>query len=164
MAEHADIVVVCTANVCRSPMAAGLLRHALAAEPEPLRSLTVTSAGVAAQRGARVTEHSVTALKRVGIDISGHVSQPLTHEMLDRARLVLCMTDSHRAVIQLHSEDPDKPIYLFREFVKEGADKEIPDPFGGPLSLYEASRDEMVAASPSLIEYLKTAFGGAGKK
>ena len=164
MADQGDIVVVCTANVCRSPMAAGLLRHALAAEDEPLRSLSVISAGVSARDGARVTEHSVTALKRVGIDISGHVSQPLTHEMLDRARLILCMTDSHRDVIQLHCEDPDKPIFLFREFTEGPGDKEIPDPYGGPIALYEASRDEMVAAIPSLIAYLKTAFGDSGKK
>ena len=65
-------------------MAAALLQHALSAQPEPLRSLKVTSAGVSARRGEAVSENSVIALKKVGIDLSKHVSQPLTQELLDR--------------------------------------------------------------------------------
>src|SRR6476469_5492177 len=72
------IVTVCTANICRSPMAAALLQHALAAQPEPMRSLKVVSAGVAARPGEQVSENSVLALKKVGIDISEHRSQSLT--------------------------------------------------------------------------------------
>ncbi len=150
------VLVVCTANICRSPMAAGLLQHALAAQPEPLRSVKVESAGVAARSGERVSENSVLALRKVGIDISQHTSRPLTQEMLDRAAVIICMTESHRAMIQLQAEPPPKHIHLFREFMPDGADKEIPDPFGGPLKIYEISRDEMVEAIPSLIEFLKT--------
>ena len=51
MAENRKLVVVCTGNTCRSPMAAQLLRHALAAEEEPLKSLEVVSAGVSAFAG-----------------------------------------------------------------------------------------------------------------
>jgi Protein-tyrosine-phosphatase len=150
------VLVVCTANICRSPMAAGLLQHALAAQPEPLRSLKVESAGVAARTGERVSENSVLALRKVGIDISRHTSRPLTQEMLNRAAVIICMTESHRAMIQLQSEPPPRNIHLFREFMPAGADKEIPDPFGGPLSVYELCRDEMVEAIPSLVEFLKT--------
>ncbi len=150
------VLVVCTANICRSPMAAGLLQHALAAQPEPLRSVKVESAGVAARSGERVSENSVLALRKVGIDISQHTSRPLTQEMLDRAAVVICMTESHRAMIQLQAAPPPKHVHLFREFMPDGADKEIPDPFGGPLNIYEVSRDEMVEAIPSLVEFLKT--------
>jgi len=150
------VLVVCTANICRSPMAAGLLQHALAAQPEPLRSVKVESAGVAARHGERVSENSVLALRKVGIDISQHTSRPLTQEMLDRAAVVICMTESHRAMIQLQASPPPKHLHLFREFMPDGADKEIPDPFGGPLKIYEMSRDEMVEAIPSLVEFLKT--------
>jgi protein-tyrosine-phosphatase len=154
------ILVVCTANICRSPMAAGLLRHALAGQPEPLRSLKVISAGVAARHGERVSENSVIALRKVGIDISQHTSQPLTQDMLNEAAAVICMTESHRAMIQLQAEPPPKHIYLFREFMPQKGDKEIPDPFGGPLKLYELARDEMVEAIPSLLEFLKTRVTG----
>ena len=155
------IVVVCTANICRSPMAAGLLQHALAAQPEPLRSLQVVSAGVAARSGEPVSENSVVALKKVGIDISGRLSRPLTQPMLDGALAVLCMTESHRAMIRLQAEPPPKNLYLFREFMPQRGDKEIPDPFGGPIRIYEACRDEMVEAIPTLLEHLRALAAGA---
>ncbi|HWL16257.1 MAG TPA: low molecular weight protein arginine phosphatase [Opitutus sp.] len=150
------LLVVCTANICRSPMAAGLLQHALAAQPEPLRSLRVESAGVAARRGERVSENSVIALRKVGIDISRHVSQPLTQELLNRSAAVLCMTESHRSMIELQANPAPSHLYLFREFLPPPADREIVDPFGGPLRIYELCRDEMVEAIPGLVEALKT--------
>lgn len=137
-------------------MAAALLQHALAAQPEPLRSCKVVSAGVAARTGEPASEYSVVALKKVGIDLANHRSQPLTQEMLDQAFIVLCMTESHRAMIQVQAEPVPKNLFLFRQFLPEQADHEIGDPFGGPLKVYESARDEMVEAIPSLIEHLKT--------
>jgi len=137
-------------------MAAALLQHALAAEPEPLRSLRVVSAGVAARSGEPVSENSVYALKKVGIDLSQHRSQALTQQMLDEALAVLCMTESHRAMIQVQAEPVPKNLFLFRQFVGGDGDREIGDPYGGPLKVYEAARDEMVESIPSLVAYLRT--------
>jgi len=156
MTEPGIIIVVCTANICRSPMAAALLQHALAAQPEPLRSFKIISAGVAARADDPVSENSVLALKKVGLDISKHTSRPLTQKMMDEASLVLGMTESHRAMIQLQAEPPPKNLFLFREFLPQRGDKQIGDPFGGPLKLYESTRDEMVEAIPSLVEFIKT--------
>lgn len=151
-----QILVVCTANICRSPMAEGLLAHALQAEAGPLKNLRVVSAGVATRSGEMVSENSVFALKKVGIDISGHRSRSLTQEMLDRALAVFCMTESHRSIIQLQASPVPRHLHLFREFLPAPANPEIGDPFGGPLRLYEACRDEMVEAIPSLVAFLKT--------
>ena len=156
MSKPGIIIVVCTANICRSPMAAALLQHALAAQPEPLRSFKIISAGVAARAGDPVSENSVLALKKVGLDISKHTSRPLTQKMMDEASLVLGMTESHRAMIQLQAEPPPKNLFLFREFISPRGDKQIGDPFGGSLKLYESTRDEMVEAIPSLVEFIKT--------
>lgn len=155
MAKTGTIVTVCTANICRSPMAEALLRHALGAQPEPLKSLKIVSAGVAARPGDRVSENSVTALKKVGLDIKAHTSQPLTQELIENALAVICMTESHRAMIQFNFDPVPRHVYLFREFMPRSADKEIGDPYGGPLAEYEACRDEMVEAIPSLVEFLK---------
>jgi protein-tyrosine phosphatase len=135
-------------------MGAALLRHALSAQPEPLRSLKVISAGVASRAGEPVSTNSVTALKKVGIDLKGHSSQPVTQELLDRAILVLCMTESHRDMIEESADPVPKQLFLFREFLGGTGDMGIPDPFGLHLTAYEASRDEMVAAIPSIIAYL----------
>lgn len=140
-------------------MAAALLQHALAAQPEPLRSLKVISAGVAARPGEPVSENSVTALKKVGLDVSPHRAQSLTQRLLDEALVVLCMTESHRAMILAQAEPPPRNLFLFREFLPGNVDREIGDPYGGPLRVYEAARDEMVEAIPALVERLKTLAG-----
>ena len=137
-------------------MAAALLQHALRAQPEPLRSMRVLSAGVAARSGEPVSENSVLALRKVGIDVSHHRAQPLTQHLLNEAFVVICMTESHRAMIEVQAEPVPKHIFLFREFVAGIEDPEIGDPYGGPLRIYEAVRDEMVVAIPPLVEHLKT--------
>jgi len=60
--------VICTANICRSPMAAGLLHHFLAGQSEPLRSLRVVSAGILARAATPSRTTPPIAMKRVGID------------------------------------------------------------------------------------------------
>ena len=82
--------------------------------------------------------------------------------ILDEAVLVLGMTESHRAMIQFQAEPPPKNLHLFREFMPQRGDKEIGDPFGGPLRLYESTRDEMVEAIPSLVEFIKARFAAKG--
>jgi protein-tyrosine-phosphatase len=156
MPEPGHILVVCTGNICRSPMAEGLLKHALSAQPGPLQSIKVMSAGVATRPGEPVSENSVIALKKAGIDISGQRSQPVTQEMLDQALAVFGMTESHRSILQYKASPAPRHLYLFREFLAPPAEKEIGDPYGGPLKVYEACRDEMVEAIPSLIAFLKT--------
>ena len=162
MPAPGSIVVVCTANICRSPMAEGLLAHALAAESGPLKNLSVTSAGVAARPGDLVSENSVVALKKVGIDIASHRARPLTQEMLDSALMVLCMTESHRTIIELQAAPLPTRLHLFREFLPAGH-REIADPYGGPIKLYEASRDEMVEAIPSLLAHLRSLLADTKK-
>jgi protein-tyrosine-phosphatase len=156
MSETGHILVICTANICRSPMGAGLLRHFLAGQKGPLKSLHVISAGIAARRGDPISENSVTAMKKVGIDLSNHVSQPLTQRLLNDSLLVLCMTESHRAMIQLQFDPVPEHVYLFREFLPPPVDPEVGDPYGGPLSVYESCRDNLVEAVPSIVNFLKT--------
>ncbi len=156
MPAPGHILVLCTGNICRSPMAEGLLRHALAGQAGPVKALRVVSAGVAARAGEPVSENSVIALKKTGIDISGHCSRPVTQEMLDHALVVFVMTESHRSIIQYKAMPVPSHLHLFREFLPPPAEQEIGDPYGGPLKVYESSRDEMVEAIPSLLEFIKT--------
>jgi protein-tyrosine-phosphatase len=159
MPEPGHILVICTGNICRSPMAEGLLRHALAGQTGPLQSLKVLSAGVATRDGDPVSENAVIALKKTGIDIGSHRSQSITQEMLDGALAVFGMTESHRSIVQLKASPAPQHLYLFRDFMPPAATREIADPYGGPLKIYEASRDEMVEAIPSVVAFLKTLVG-----
>lgn len=136
-------------------MAAGLLAHALAAEEEPLKSLKVLSAGVAACRGEAASPNAVAAMKKVGLSLENHRSQAVTRELLEASFLTFCMTDSHRAILYYHFDPLPTQVYLMREFLSQPPSADIPDPFGMDLRAYEACRDSMVEAIPSIVRFLK---------
>lgn len=164
MAEKNLITFVCTANICRSPMAEALLRHALQAEEEPLKSLEVVSAGVFAYSGEPASMNSVRALKSVGLDLSKHSSRAINSELIDQSFAIFGMTQSHRVTIEMqYAQDPDN-LFLLRELMPEGSSIEIPDPFGQNLSAYEACRDSMVEAIPSILTWLRQNYPGAIKQ
>lgn len=147
------ITVVCTGNVCRSPMGERLLAHALAAVND-LADIRVLSAGTAAFPGDNASINSQVAMRKVGLDLSGHRSHPLTDQLLEISDLVLTMTSGHRDVIELQSPDLNVPVYRFREWMDVGS-KEVPDPFGGPLDIYLETRDSLVEAIPSIVKFIK---------
>lgn len=153
------VTFVCTGNTCRSPMAAGLLRHALAAEGPPLDKLTVVSAGVAAMDGAPASPEAVKVLDRSGIDIADHASRFVTEELLADSLVVLAMTENHRQAIRERYPDIEAPVLLMREPLGEEP-LEISDPVGGPLELYTGVRDQMVEAIPPLVAWLRERLSG----
>ncbi len=83
--------MVCTGNVCRSPMAAALLSHHLASAGVPA---SVSSAGLL-EGGAPVTPGAVAAMRLRGIDVSSHRSQQIDVAMLADADLVIGMASEH---------------------------------------------------------------------
>lgn len=148
------ITIVCTGNVCRSPMAEHLLRHALAAEPEPQRSIVVESAGTAASAGLPATDHAVRALAKVGLALGSHRSKPLSRDLLDASDLILVMTEAHRAAVRRLAPELRAPVLLFREPMG-GAQQEVPDPYGGGLEFYLETRDALAEAIPAILQYLR---------
>jgi protein-tyrosine-phosphatase len=149
------ITVICTGNICRSPMAERLLQHALIAEEAPLNTYKVNSAGVSAYVGDPASHNSVKALEEVGLDLSDHRSRPLTDQLIDISDLILTMTSGHLEIIRMGNPDLATPVYRFREWIPTGS-KEVRDPFGGQLEIYLETRDHIAEAIPSILNYLKT--------
>ena len=109
----ADILVVCTANICRSPMGEAFLRASLA---ERNSSLTVTSAGFL-EDGRRVDPLSAEAAASFGLDISTHRSARMSMEQLEAATLILCMTTEHRRKVVGFRTAFYAKTFTFQEFV-----------------------------------------------
>jgi protein-tyrosine phosphatase len=120
------ILVVCTANVCRSPMGEALLRHHCAALGV---DVAVASAGTGAY-GLPVDPTAVLALGELGLDISPHQPrrvEPATLES-DGADLVLTMTREHVRSVATMPGGGFRRTFTLREFVRHAA---ITDLAGG---------------------------------
>ena len=146
-----NILFVCTGNTCRSPMAEGLLRHALRDD----KSFRILSAGVAANSGAPANPETVTILRESGIDLENHLSRPITSDLVREAMLILAMTDVHKEIILELFPEAGERVFLLGEFSRDPAFHEIPDPIGGGRAAYIETRDAIVSAIPALLDFLK---------
>jgi protein-tyrosine phosphatase len=111
------ILVVCTGNVCRSPMAEGFLRAALEerlGEAAP----AVTSAGTAGWDGSGAMEESIRAARELGVDIGTHLGRRLQAVMVDDADLILCMAADHREDIVRARPDVESRTFTIKELVR----------------------------------------------
>ena len=90
-----SILVVCTGNVCRSPVAQAAVQRALRLRLGA-QAPTVSSAGTAGWQGSGATPQAVEAAAELDLDISGHLARMLMPAMVDDADLIVCMAAEHR--------------------------------------------------------------------
>jgi protein-tyrosine phosphatase len=134
------VLIVCSGNTCRSPMAEALLRRMwadqLGVRPVELldHGALVTSAGLGALPGMRASEEAAELCGARGLDVSGHRSQPLRPEMVRAADLVLTMTANHRRAVLAVVPEAEAKIEMLDS---EGRDS--PDPMGGGMDAYRQS-------------------------
>lgn len=148
------VVFICTANVCRSPMAEKLFEQAMSRSAVK-KKIRIFSAGISAMEGDRASENSIEVCKEVGLNLSDHRSSAVTRAILENASVIFCMTESHRALLHMYFELPkNSPVFLMREFI-EGGTRELPDPFGQDIDIYRNCRDDMIDALPSLINWVE---------
>ncbi len=99
--EHDDafrMLVVCTGNICRSPLAAELLRARVpAAFPgRDTTSIEIMSAGTVAAEGSEMEPAAIAQAERLGVaDARAHRAQRLMPEQIERADLVIAMAREH---------------------------------------------------------------------
>jgi protein-tyrosine phosphatase len=130
------ILVVCTANICRSPMVAGILRARLAAH-QLADQVEVHSAGVYALVGEKASAYGVELLAAKGIDISRHRAAGLTELDVQQADLILVMEEKHRQSIFHYSPADSYKVMLLSELANERFD--LKDPYGQNKAAYVAT-------------------------
>jgi protein-tyrosine phosphatase len=112
-----SILVVCTGNICRSPIAEGLLQAELVrrfGDGAP----RVFSAGTAGWEGSPATPEGVEAAAELGIDIAGHRARKVRGELLREADLIVCMAGEHRDRITVQLPEVAGRTFTLKELVR----------------------------------------------
>jgi protein-tyrosine-phosphatase len=130
------IVFVCTGNICRSPMAEGVMRHKF--KEEGRHDMTVSSMGIHGLNGYSATEYAQKVCVEDGIDISHHKARYLVGDELQMADLILCMETVHKKFIQTFFPWLHKKVFLLGAWPEKQTRKSgIKDPMGGSYEKYQ---------------------------
>lgn len=137
MSRVKTILLVCTGNSCRSVMAAGLLEKLLKGKGD----YKIITAGTAAIKGMRPTTEAIQVMSEQNINVSAHISQPLSDEIIAEADLILVMEKRHKENILSRLPQAKDKVHLLSEFGRQEledklVDPDIPDPIGKPLEFY----------------------------
>jgi protein-tyrosine phosphatase len=134
------VLFVCTANMCRSPLAEVLFGEML--RQRGLQPAWRTdSAGVYASDGQPATEFSRRVAAERGLDLSSHRSKPADAERLRSADLVLVMEPAHRQALQDQFPQLAGRVHLLTEMAGENGPVE--DPVGTTIQNYRQTADQL---------------------
>jgi glycine hydroxymethyltransferase len=147
------VLFICTGNVCRSPMAEGIFRHAVQGRGD----FRVLSAGLGAVDGHAPSPYAVQAVRELGIDISSQRSRMLTPELVAQADFIFGMTHNHIDTVMLLYPIAAEKTFLLREFddTLDFFEKDISDPIGGSYDIYLECRDQIEQGIASLVRFFE---------
>ena len=172
------ITFVCTGNICRSPMAEGLLRHALG--ERGIEGVTVSSTGTWGLDGSSATEFAAAAARASGVDLGAHRARTFSEPLADEADLILAMTSVHLREAEDMAPGSSARTRLLKELdylepqpLPEDASPhqrleallaaprpgyvramDLDDPMGLPLAVYERCRDQIAQGVDRLMELI----------
>ncbi|OIP43133.1 MAG: hypothetical protein AUK47_03155 [Deltaproteobacteria bacterium CG2_30_63_29] len=137
--NYGRIIMVCSGNICRSPMAQELAR--LKFEERGLRPMII-SMGTLGIVGRPAEPHAVEAIAQIGGDLSRHSSQSLSRGLVDVADVVFGMDATHMVAIRQCGTNAFKNSKLLAKY-HTPPKAEIWDPVGGSLADFCFVRDEI---------------------
>lgn len=123
------VLIVCTGNICRSPLAEGLLRRELAGRP-----IEVSSAGTSALVGWPADPMSVAVAAEHGLDISAHRARQASAALLGAHDLILTLDATHSRWLQQRHPQLRGRVH---KLLKWQDDADVEDPFQRPRAAFD---------------------------
>jgi protein-tyrosine phosphatase len=146
------VLMVCTGNICRSPM---MERVAAAYAAREGIDVKITSGGTSSEESSNPIDHRARrVLERAGYDASNHRAHQVSAKEVSEADLVIAAEDHHRQ--RLLRLAPQADVRLLSAFDPDlPAGTGLPDPWYGPPEEFDETLTAVEAAMPGLMAYLK---------
>lgn len=153
--ERMNILVICSANICRSPMGEAILRKKL--EKDHTGRFVIRSAGVMATDGMKASMPAVEAMSERGLHIQNHRSRMVDAELMEWADVVLTMTSDHLGELYDAFPDYKEKVFLFGAFPKTNVDEEydVEDPYGMSIERYREVADTLEKDAEKILRNLE---------
>lgn len=132
-----QVLLICTGNTCRTPMAEGILKKLLAEQGAQM--VHVKSAGIGAMDGMPASFIGVSVSRMHEVNIMHHRSQQVTKKLMDKSDLVLVMAENHMNYMREKFPQHMNKVHLLKNFENDDPpeDPNVFDPIGGDAELYE---------------------------
>lgn len=154
--KKGDILFVCSGNTCRSVMAEGIFR--VLWEEKGGGRIKIHSAGTSTFYRGKPSPFALEILReRAGIDLSSHLTTPLSQKMVEEADLILVMEKRHQE--KIHSLYPFSrgKVFLLPEFASpfSGEEREVQDPVGGTREDYQRVAENLKKWLEKIVERIR---------
>ena len=149
------ILLVCTENICRSPMAEGLLRHYLA-QMDLAKQVQVASAGTqASQPGVRPDPRAQKIAARAGIDLSRGRARRFVEKDFERSDMIVVMDTANLEYLQGICPPADRPkLRLLLSYTGDTGAVDVPDPYYGSTDGFETVFEIIDAAIYEMVPHI----------
>lgn len=143
------VLIVCTGNTCRSPMAVAILRR-LALEQGI--ELQVDSAGTYATEGGSAHPHAIQVMREKGLDIGDHRTKQFTPQLAEEADLILTMTQGNKRDVISRAPGAAGKTFTIAEYTESR--EEVADPFDGDVGKYRETAAKLESLLRAVVHRL----------
>jgi len=143
-----NILFVCNANSCRSPMAAAFFNHLC--QQNKITNVDALSAGVDAQEGAKASDMAVSLMSNLGVSLEGHIARRVNAEMVADCDTIFCMEKAQLAELTKEYPEAKEKSRLLLTLLDSKLGVE--DPVGGDDEMYQQCFLNMMPALAELAD------------
>ncbi len=155
--KTANILFVCTGNICRSPFAHAFLTKL--ANQKRLKGIGVESAGLLALPGNSATYMAQRVAEEFGVDLSEHKAKSVSKKLVVGSSLIIVMEKSHEDTLVTNFPEAEGKIRLIRHFARYGSKRRgIADPYGLKYDAYRFCFLDIEDAVLGLVDFLSDPY------
>ena len=138
------IILVCSGNTCRSPMAEAIFKRKFHDKAE------IISRGLYVPENIHASFNSEKAMDEMGLDIKSHISRQLTVPEAEGADLILTMTKTHKDMILSVCPGMKDKVFTLCEYA--GLEGDVPDPYGSDIEEYRRCARKIESAAEAIYQ------------